>query len=51
MRRFAEWDTQTDASTVARAEVARVRSLGTWAYLWLAPGLCFVRQRSNFIQG
>ena len=51
MRRFAEFDAQADEATVQRAEVARVRSLATWAYLWLVPGFCFVRQRSNFIQG
>ena len=51
MRRFAEFDAQAGAATVQRAEVARVRSLATWAYLWLVPGMCFVRQRSNFIQG
>ena len=51
MRRFAEFDAQADEATVQRAEIARVRSLATWAYLWLVPGFCFVRQRSNFIQG
>jgi hypothetical protein len=51
MRRFAEFDAQAGDATVQRAEVARVRSLATWAYLWLVPGFCFVRQRSNFIQG
>ena len=51
MRRFAEFDAQAGAARVQRAEVARVRSLATWAYLWLVPGMCFVRQRSNFIQG
>jgi hypothetical protein len=51
MRRFAEFDAQADEATVKLAEIARVRSLATWAYLWLVPGFCFVRQRSNFMRG
>lgn len=51
MRRFADFDAHADATRVAGARAAQVRSLATWAYLYLVPGMCFVRQRAGFISG
>ena len=51
MRSFSEFDAALGADDLARAEEARLRSLATWGYLLLRPGMEFVRQRSNFILG
>ena len=51
MRSFSEFDPASPADSVARADAARLRSLAGWTYLLVRPGLEFVRQRSNFIQG
>ena len=51
MRSFSTFDAHLDDAAVRQAEIARLRSLATWAYLLLRPGMEFVRQRSNFILG
>lgn len=51
MRSFSEFNAALSADDLQRAEAARLRSLATWAYLLLRPGMEFVRQRSNFILG
>lgn len=51
MRSFSEFDAALGADDLRRAEQARLRSLATWGYLLLRPGMEFVRQRSNFILG
>jgi hypothetical protein len=51
MRSFSEFDAALGADDLRRAEEARLRSLATWGYLLLRPGMEFVRQRSNFILG
>jgi hypothetical protein len=51
MRSFSTFDSALGADDVQRAEEARLRSLATWGYLLLRPGMEFVRQRSNFILG
>lgn len=51
MRPFSEFHVEADATTISRARAAEARSLATWAYLLLRPGMEFVRQRSNFILG
>jgi hypothetical protein len=51
MRSFSTFRTDLGGADIARAEAARLRSLATWAYLLVRPGMEFVRQRSNFILG
>ncbi len=51
MRSFSEFRLDLSLAEVARAHTAETRSLATWAYLLLRPGMEFVRQRSNFIVG
>jgi hypothetical protein len=51
MRSFSEFNVALGTGDVKRAEEARLRSLATWGYLLLRPGMEFVRQRSNFILG
>ena len=51
MRPFSEFDAALPADLVQQAGADRLRSLATWAYLLLRPGMEFVRQRSNFILG
>ena len=51
MRPFSEFDAALPADLVRQAGADRLRSLATWAYLLLRPGMEFVRQRSNFILG
>lgn len=49
MRSFSEFRNDLSAAEVASASAAETRTLATWAYLLLRPGMEFVRQRSNFI--
>ena len=51
MRSFSVFDTALGADDLKQADAARLRSLATWGYLLLRPGMEFVRQRSNFILG
>lgn len=51
MRPFSQFNATLPSDAVRAAEVARMRSLATWGYLLLRPGMEFVRQRSNFILG
>lgn len=51
MRSFSQFDAALPADLVRKAGADRLRSLATWAYLLLRPGMEFVRQRSNFILG
>src|SRR5690348_13183669 len=51
MRPFSEFDAALPSDLVRQAGADRFRSLATWAYLLLRPGMEFVRQRSNFILG
>lgn len=51
MREFSAFDPMIGDDAVAQADHDRLRSLATWAYLLLRPGMEFVRQRSNFILG
>jgi len=51
MRAFSEFDAALPTDQIRQADADRLRSLATWAYLLLRPGMEFVRQRSNFIAG
>ena len=51
MRSFSAFDAALGVDDLRQAEEARLRSLATWGYLLLRPGMEFVRQRSNFILG
>jgi hypothetical protein len=51
VRSFSEFNASLSADQVELAEGARLRSLATWGYLLLRPGMEFVRQRSNFVLG
>ena len=51
MRPFSAFHTDLSPMEIHRAEAGRLRSVATWAYLLLRPGMEFVRQRSNFILG
>jgi hypothetical protein len=51
VRPFSDIDPALPPDQVARADADRLRSLATWGYLLLRPGMEFVRQRSNFILG
>lgn len=51
MRPFSTFHADLNDQEIRTAEAARLRTLATWAYLLLRPGMEFVRQRSNFILG
>lgn len=51
MRSFSMFNSHLSTQDCERARENEVRSLATWAYLLLRPGMEFVRQRSNFILG
>ena len=51
MRPFVSFDAAAPPDRVRRGEAARLRTDATVAWLTLAAGFAFVRQRSNFILG
>lgn len=51
MRSFSAFRNDLEAIELSSAQVTRLRSLASWGYLLLRPGMEFVRQRSNFILG
>ncbi|MGZ5404913.1 MAG: DUF1214 domain-containing protein [Nocardioides sp.] len=51
MRSFSTFRNDLPSEDLQAAEAARLRSLATWSYLLLRPGMEFVRQRSNFVLG
>lgn len=51
MRPFSDFTASLPPDEIDVAEASRLRSLATWGYLLLRPGMEFVRQRSNFILG
>ena len=51
MRPFSEFRNDLSLAELDAADAARLRSLATWTYLLLRPGMEFVRQRSNFVLG
>lgn len=51
MRSFSTFRVDLSAADVAAAQAELNRSLATWGYLLLRPGMEFVRQRSNFLLG
>lgn len=51
VRSFSAFRVDLTPAEVAAARAAQARTLATWGYLLLRPGMEFVRQRSNFLLG